>query len=35
MVNEARQGFTSLREAQLHSKPKVFFTSSPKHGSLA
>ena len=27
------QVFTSLREAQLHSKPKVFFTSSLKHRS--
>ena len=29
------QVFTSLREAQLHLKPKVFFTSSPNSGSLA
>jgi hypothetical protein len=29
------QGFTSLLEAQLHLKPKVFFTSSPNSGSLA
>ena len=29
------QGFSSLREAQLHLKPKVFFTSSPNSGSLA
>ena len=29
------QGFTSLREAQFHSKLKVFFTSSPNSGSLA
>ena len=26
---------SSLREAQLHLKPKVFFTSSPNSGSLA
>ena len=29
------QVFTSLREAQLHLKPEVFFTSSPNSGSLA
>ena len=33
--NTKPQGFTSLREAQLHSKTKFFFTSSLKFRSLA